>query len=129
MYLRSESPDWGAMPDCCAARAAMESNNNVNPSRRSFMRLLLAVEPANPKCWQLLGKTGWKMERETGFEPATSTLARSHSTAELLPLDFVIISKLAGTSNSRHLRARASSSAPGAVVFAVIPLRTSHRSL
>src|SRR5450432_1983476 len=27
-----------------------------------------------------------KMERETGFEPATSTLARSHSTAELLPL-------------------------------------------
>jgi hypothetical protein len=28
-----------------------------------------------------------KLERETGFEPATSTLARSHSTAELLPLD------------------------------------------
>ena len=25
------------------------------------------------------------LERETGFEPATSTLARSHSTAELLP--------------------------------------------
>src|SRR5213082_122296 len=27
------------------------------------------------------------MERETGVEPATSTLARSHSTTELLPLD------------------------------------------
>src|SRR5215469_5609685 len=27
------------------------------------------------------------LERETGFEPATSTLARSHSTTELLPLD------------------------------------------
>ena len=27
-----------------------------------------------------------KLERETGFEPATSTLARSHSTTELLPL-------------------------------------------
>ena len=26
-----------------------------------------------------------KMERETGFEPATSTLARLHSTTELLP--------------------------------------------
>ena len=26
------------------------------------------------------------MERETGIEPATSTLARLHSTAELLPL-------------------------------------------
>ena len=30
-----------------------------------------------------------KMERETGFEPATSTLARSHSTTELFPLDKV----------------------------------------
>ncbi len=28
-----------------------------------------------------------KMERETGFEPATSTLARLHSTTELFPLD------------------------------------------
>src|SRR6266852_4584738 len=28
------------------------------------------------------------LERETGFEPATSTLARSHSTAELLPLSY-----------------------------------------
>ena len=27
-----------------------------------------------------------EMERETGFEPATSTLARSHSTTELFPL-------------------------------------------
>ena|SRR6185503_17556786 len=32
------------------------------------------------------------LERETGFEPATSTLARSHSTAELLPLATVILS-------------------------------------
>ena len=29
-----------------------------------------------------------KMERETGFEPATSTLARLHSTAELFPLSY-----------------------------------------
>src|SRR5437899_12628575 len=28
-----------------------------------------------------------KLERETGFEPATSTLARSHSTTEFFPLD------------------------------------------
>jgi hypothetical protein len=27
-----------------------------------------------------------KVERETGFEPATSTLARLHSTTELFPL-------------------------------------------
>ena len=35
-------------------------------------------------------EASWKqrnLERETGFEPATSTLARSHSTAELLPLN------------------------------------------
>ncbi len=31
------------------------------------------------------------LERETGFEPATSTLARSHSTTELLPLGVQII--------------------------------------
>ena len=34
------------------------------------------------------------LERETGFEPATSTLARSHSTTELLPLDGKIIPHL-----------------------------------
>ena len=33
-----------------------------------------------------LGYAAKKMERETGFEPATSTLARSHSTTELFPL-------------------------------------------
>ena len=33
------------------------------------------------------------LERETGFEPATSTLARSHSTTELLPLGSSIITK------------------------------------
>ena len=33
------------------------------------------------------------MERETGFEPATSTLARLHSTTELFPLRRAHISK------------------------------------
>ena len=32
-----------------------------------------------------LGYVAIYMERETGFEPATSTLARLHSTTELLP--------------------------------------------
>jgi hypothetical protein len=40
----------------------------------------LAMPPHPPK----------KMERETGFEPATSTLARSHSTTELFPLNDII---------------------------------------
>ena len=30
------------------------------------------------------------LERETGFEPATSTLARSHSTTELFPLEWIL---------------------------------------
>ena len=34
-------------------------------------------------CWTERNRN---LERETGFEPATSTLARSHSTTELLPL-------------------------------------------
>src|SRR5689334_8386102 len=35
-----------------------------------------------------LARQSWerRLERETGFEPATSTLARSHSTTELFPL-------------------------------------------
>ena len=36
----------------------------------------------------LLGCHDGKMEREKGFEPSTSTLARLHSTTELLPLLF-----------------------------------------
>jgi hypothetical protein len=39
------------------------------------------------------------MERETGFEPATSTLARSHSTAELLPLSPLIIANAPPSGN------------------------------
>lgn len=35
------------------------------------------------------------LERETGFEPATSSLARKHSTTELLPLDKIEYSKVA----------------------------------
>ncbi len=34
-----------------------------------------------------LGYSAILLERETGFEPATSTMARLHSTAELLPLN------------------------------------------
>src|SRR6266436_6445091 len=36
-------------------------------------------------------RQNWILERETGVEPATSTLARSRSTTELLPLGNGII--------------------------------------
>ena len=45
------------------------------------------------------------MERETGFEPATSTLARSHSTTELFPLNSpVFINKLFDFVNRKFLQ-------------------------
>ena len=45
------------------------------------------------------------MERETGFEPATSTLARSHSTTELFPLgvEVVIVPQAPAGDNTRVL--------------------------
>src|SRR5258708_4847350 len=43
-----------------------------------------------------------KLERETGFEPATSTLARSHSTTELLPLGSEIINYRCNQQALRH---------------------------
>src|SRR5271167_1386975 len=42
------------------------------------------------------------LERETGFEPATSTLARSHSTTELLPLVLSFYSTCLFRDNSLH---------------------------
>ena len=42
----------------------------------------LATAPSDQKRGLIGGR---RMERETGFEPATSTLARSHSTTELFP--------------------------------------------
>src|SRR5262245_53242052 len=54
-----------------------------------------AISPPSHREWTFLrlpsaahlrdGRRERKMERETGFEPATSTLARSHSTTELFP--------------------------------------------
>ena len=44
------------------------------------------------------------LERETGFEPATSTLARSHSTTELLPLVAPFYSSGILGDNSRQSR-------------------------
>ena len=38
-----------------------------------------------PLSYSRRGRKEYTVERETGFEPATSTLARLHSTTELLP--------------------------------------------
>ena len=57
------------------------------------------------------------MERETGFEPATSTLARLHSTTELLPLNESrqILAYAQGRVNQTEHTKRAHTSRPGGV--------------
>ena len=80
----------------------MEARVGIEPTHKGFADLSLTTwvpRPAKPDTENPRRQRGWmeplaKLERETGFEPATSTLARSHSTAELLPLRTgVIITK------------------------------------
>jgi hypothetical protein len=59
-----------------AFRFDLEAASGFEPENGGFADLCLTT-------WLCRHK---KMERETGFEPATSTLARSHSTTELFPL-------------------------------------------
>src|SRR5580704_6570053 len=74
------------------------------------------------------------LERETGFEPATSTLARSHSTTALLPLGSFDY-KQAITSQQRraHFQPQYAQPVVGFCMaswdFAVIWFRTSQSSL
>jgi hypothetical protein len=56
------------------------------PNSRSPPSLALRTKVGLPPCTRAPRPARKRMERETGFEPATSTLARSHSTTELFPL-------------------------------------------
>ncbi len=55
--------------------------------RRCSWELLVGHLAAFTFFGTLLAGSEEFLERETGFEPATSTLARSHSTTELFPLE------------------------------------------
>ena len=77
----------------------MEARVGIEPTHKGFADLSLTTWVPRPcsihqrseniaEHEQLGNKI---LERETGFEPATSTLARSHSTTELLPLDHLIL--------------------------------------
>ena len=63
----------------------MEARVGIEPTYKGFADLSLTTWVPRPIAgWKKL--RGGKLERETGVEPATSTLARSRSTTELLPL-------------------------------------------
>ena len=53
----------------------LEAASGFEPEHKGFADLSLSH----------LGMPPFFLERETGFEPATSTLARLHSTTELFP--------------------------------------------
>jgi hypothetical protein len=69
-------------------RALSKKQPDPSPTAQDFLsglkRPLNASTSKNPRS-EGSGSLEF-LERETGFEPATSTLARSHSTTELLPL-------------------------------------------
>ena len=74
----------------------LEAAPGFEPGNRGFADRCLTTWLCRHKAGQELGVRGKRqmnkeqMERETGFEPATSTLARLHSTAELFPLNLLI---------------------------------------
>src|ERR1700758_2058699 len=89
-------------------RRGSESNRRIKVLQTSPLPLgyrAPALANSVPKpSWCVFGaRASWKqrnLERETGFEPATSTLARSHSTTELLPLSPTIVKR--GSGSRKH---------------------------
>src|SRR5579884_2251595 len=78
MLIRKITANW---------RRGSESNRRIKVLQTSPLplgyRAIMGKSVSPHRRW---ANEGWaEMERETGFEPATSTLARSHSTTELLP--------------------------------------------
>src|SRR3954471_12639904 len=82
---RSESIVRGKVP--AAIRGGYNSEGKSSFSSVASIPIRGVHLRAAARRWTTFAcKRERKLERETGFEPATSTLARSHSTTELFPL-------------------------------------------
>src|SRR5712692_11975424 len=68
-------------------RRGSESNRRIKVLQTSPLPLGYRALLPHGKSLAAAGLLRGNLERETGVEPATSTLARSRSTTELLPLD------------------------------------------
>src|SRR5215831_5511647 len=79
-FLRIESEPRVLNPRWVEARVRIELTH------KGFADLSLTTWVPRLQRSQIRTKRNKVLERETGFEPATSTLARSHSTTELFPL-------------------------------------------
>ncbi len=82
----------GATAICCNPLKSLEAATRFELVNSGFADRCLTTWLCRQKKWggkcrqeHGAGNAAKKMERETGFEPATSTLARSHSTTELFP--------------------------------------------
>ena len=95
---------------------SLEARVGIEPTHKGFADLSLTTWVPRPcsceqrsetepvRLWSTSQLEAKKLERETGFEPATSTLARSHSTTELLPLSLTIVKRGWGSRNWPSLR-------------------------
>src|SRR6184192_4021114 len=76
----------------------MEARGRIELPHKGFADLSLTTWVPRLERREIERLLNQILERETGFEPATSTLARSHSTTELFPL-----SRLPGASYVRTI--------------------------
>src|ERR1035438_7041569 len=81
--------------ESCNCKKRLEARVGIEPTHKGFADLSLTTWVPRLVQWGYIENPRAAarvkiLERETGVEPATSTLARPHSPTEFLPLGFLI---------------------------------------